>query len=47
MALDEHRRHPHRDAARASTGANSRFPPDAAPNPAGRCTERVASNTTG
>ena len=34
-------------AARASTGMNSRFPPDAEPRPPGCCTECVASNTTG
>ncbi len=34
-------------AARASTGTNSRWPPDALPCPPGCCTEWVASNTTG
>ena len=34
-------------AARASTGANSRSPPEALPCPPGNCTECVASNTTG
>ncbi len=34
-------------AARASTGTNSRCPPDAVPFPPGSCTECVASNTTG
>ena len=34
-------------AARASTGTNSRCPPDDAPIPPGICTEWVASNTTG
>ena len=34
-------------AARASTGTNSRWPPEALPCPPGSCTECVASNTTG
>ena len=34
-------------AARASTGANSRWPPDRVPSPPGCCTEWVASKTTG
>ena len=34
-------------AARASTGTNSRWPPEAVPCPPGSCTECVASNTTG
>ena len=34
-------------AARASTGMNSRWPPDAVPCPPGSCTEWVPSNTTG
>ena len=34
-------------AARASTGTNSRWPPDDVPCPPGSCTEWVASNTTG
>ena len=34
-------------AARASTGTNSRWPPDEVPCPPGSCTEWVASNTTG
>ena len=34
-------------AARASTGTNSRCPPEALPLPPGNCTECVASNTTG
>ena len=34
-------------AARASTGTNSRCPPEASPWPPGNCTECVASNTTG
>ena len=34
-------------AARASTGTNSRSPPEAVPLPPGCCTEWVASNTTG
>ena len=34
-------------AARASTGTNSRCPPDDVPCPPGNCTECVASNTTG
>ena len=34
-------------AARASTGTNSRWPPEDAPCPPGSCTECVASNTTG
>ncbi len=34
-------------AARASTGTNSRWPPEALPWPPGNCTEWVASNTTG
>ena len=34
-------------AARASTGTNSRWPPEASPCPPGSCTEWVASNTTG
>ena len=34
-------------AARASTGTNSRWPPEAVPLPPGSCTECVASNTTG
>ena len=34
-------------AARASTGTNSRWPPDDVPCPPGSCTECVASNTTG
>ena len=33
-------------AARASTGTNSRWPPDDVPCPPGSCTECVASNTT-
>ena len=35
------------DAGRASTGTNSRCPPDEVPCPPGNCTEWVASNTTG
>ena len=34
-------------AARASTGTNSRWPPDDVPWPPGSCTEWVASKTTG
>ena len=34
-------------AARASTGTNSRCPPELAPLPPGSCTLWVASNTTG
>ena len=34
-------------AARASTGANSRCPPEEPPSPPGCCTEWVASKTTG
>ena len=34
-------------AARASTGTNSRCPPEHEPCPPGNCTEWVASNTTG
>ena len=34
-------------AARASTGTNSRWPPEVAPCPPGNCTECVASKTTG
>ena len=34
-------------AARARTGTNSRWPPEAVPCPPGSCTECVASNTTG
>ena len=34
-------------AARASTGTNSRWPPDEVPWPPGSCTEWVASKTTG
>ena len=34
-------------AARASTGTNSRCPPEALPRPPGCCTECVASKTTG
>ena len=34
-------------AARASTGTNSRWPPEELPLPPGNCTEWVASNTTG
>ena len=34
-------------AARASTGTNSRWPPELVPCPPGNCTEWVASNTTG
>jgi len=34
-------------AARASTGTNSRWPPELVPWPPGNCTEWVASNTTG
>ncbi len=34
-------------AARASTGTNSRYPPDRVPCPPGICTEWVASKTTG
>src|SRR5205085_5919073 len=34
-------------AARASTGTNSRWPPDLPSAPPGSCTEWVASNTTG
>ena len=34
-------------AARASTGTNSRWPPETVPCPPGNCTEWVASNTTG
>ena len=34
-------------AARASTGTNSRCPPEVVPCPPGSCTEWVASNTTG
>ena len=34
-------------AARASTGTNSRWPPDLPSAPPGNCTECVASNTTG
>ena len=34
-------------AARASTGTNSRWPPELVPCPPGSCTEWVASNTTG
>ena len=34
-------------AARASTGTNSRWPPELLPCPPGNCTECVASNTTG
>ena len=36
-----------RDAARDSTGTNSRWPPELVPWPPGSCTEWVASNTTG
>jgi putative membrane protein len=39
--------HPTASAARASTGANSRWPPEDVPCPPGCCTEWVASNTTG
>ncbi len=34
-------------AARASTGTNSRWPPEAPPRPPGCCTEWVASKITG
>ncbi len=34
-------------AARASTGTNSRCPPEEVPCPPGSCTEWVASITTG
>ena len=34
-------------AARASTGTNSRWPPDEVPFPPGCCTEWVASKMTG
>ena len=34
-------------AARASTGTNSRWPPDLPSMPPGSCTLWVASNTTG
>ena len=34
-------------AARASTGMNSRWPPELVPCPPGNCTEWVASKTTG
>ena len=34
-------------AARASTGTNSRWPPDDVPWPPGCCTEWVASKITG
>src|SRR5690606_14667654 len=34
-------------AARAKTGTNSRWPPEALPFPPGSCTECVASKTTG
>jgi len=38
---------PEATAARASTGMNSRWPPEAVPCPPGSCTEWVASKTTG
>ena len=38
---------PAASAARASTGANSRWPDDLSPPPPGSCTECVASKTTG
>jgi hypothetical protein len=47
VGLHEETRHAHATAARASTGTNSRWPPEAVPCPPGSCTEWVASNTTG
>jgi len=47
MGFHEKSAMPDATAARASTGMNSRCPPEAEPCPPGNCTECVASNTTG
>jgi hypothetical protein len=47
MRFHEQAGHPVATAARASTGTNSRWPPELVPCPPGSWTLWVASNTTG
>ncbi len=47
MRLDKQPVRPRRQAQRASTGANCRWPPDLSPPAPGNCTEWVASKITG